>query len=106
MPRIIYAEKNGTRHEVELPDGVSVMQGAVDHGVPGIDGDCGGEWACGTCHVYVDNAWRDRLDGIGDAEASMLGFADGAAPNSRPAGQIKNAIQLDGLAGGEPETQP
>ena len=48
MPRIIYAEQNGTRHEVELPDGVSAMQGAVDHGIPGIDGDCGGECACGT----------------------------------------------------------
>ena len=62
MPKITYVEQNGKRHEVEMPDGVSVMQGAVSNGVPGIDGDCGGECACGTCHVYVDNAWLDKLD--------------------------------------------
>jgi 2Fe-2S ferredoxin len=105
MPRIIYAEQNGTRHEVELPDGVSVMQGAIEHAVPGIDGDCGGECACGTCHVYVDSSWLDRLDVIGDAEASMLSFADGAKPNSRLACQIKMSNQLDGLVVELPEAQ-
>ena len=83
MPRIIYVEQNGTKHEFELPEGSSVMQGAVSNGVPGIDGDCGGECACGTCHVYVDQAWLDSLEAVSDAEASMLSFADGAQPNSR-----------------------
>ena len=86
MPRIIYAEQNGTRHEVELPDGVSAMQGAV-------------------CHVHVDSAWLDRLDAIGDAEASMLSFADGAKPNSRLACQIKMSNELDGLVVELPEAQ-
>ena len=105
MPRIIYAEQNGTRHEVELPDGVSVMQGAIEHAVPGIDGDCGGECACGTCHVYVDSSWLDRLDVIGDAEASMLSFAAVTQPNSRLSCQIAMRDELDGLIVRMPEGQ-
>ena len=105
MPGITYVEKNGKKHEFELPEGISVMQGAVSKGVPGIDGDCGGECACGTCHVYVDNAWLDKLDAIGDAEASMLSFADGAQPNSRLSCQIKMSSMLDGLIVGLPEGQ-
>ena len=105
MPKVIYAAQNGTTHQIELPDGMSVMQGALDHGVPGIDGDCGGECACGTCHVYVDSPWLDRLDAIGDAEASMLSFADGAKPNSRLACQIKMSRELDGLVVALPEAQ-
>ena len=54
MPRVTYIEFNGTAHEVEVPLGLSVMRGAVDNNVPGIDADCGGECACATCHVYVD----------------------------------------------------
>ena len=105
MPRITYAEKNGTRHEIELPEGISVMQGALNNSVPGIDGDCGGECACGTCHVYVDNAWLDKLGAIGDAEASMLSFADAARPNSRLSCQIRMSSELDGLIVGLPEGQ-
>ena len=105
MPRITYVERNGTKHAIELQDGISVMQGAVDNGVPGIDGDCGGECACGTCHVYVDNAWLDKLDSISEAEASMLSFADAAQPNSRLCCQIKVSTALDGLVVGLPEGQ-
>jgi len=81
------------------------MQGAVDHAVPGIDGDCGGECACGTCHVYIDSLWLDRLDAVGDAEASMLSFADAARPNSRLACQIRVSSELDGLVVGLPDGQ-
>ena len=105
MPRITYVEQTGTRHEIELPDGTSAMQGAVSNGVPGIDGDCGGECACGTCHVYVDQGWLDSLDEVGEAEASMLSFADGAQPNSRLSCQIKMSIKLDGLVVALPEGQ-
>lgn len=105
MPGITYVEQNGKKHEIELPEGVSVMQGAVSNGVPGIDGDCGGECACGTCHVYVDNSWLGKLDAIGEAEASMLSFADGAQPNSRLCCQIKMSNELDGLVVGLPEGQ-
>ena len=57
MPKVTYIEFNGTEHQVEVPLGLSVMRGAVDNNVPGIDADCGGECACATCHVYVDPAW-------------------------------------------------
>ncbi len=105
MPRITYVEQNGTRHEIELLEGMSVMQGAVNNGVPGIDGDCGGECACGTCHVYVDEVWLNRLTAVGEAEASMLSFADGAEPNSRLSCQIKMSGELDGLVVALPEGQ-
>ena len=74
MPRVTYIEFNGTPHEVDVPVGLSVMRGAVDHNVPGIDADCGGECACATCHVYVDAAWLDKtgLPEPGSQEASML----------------------------------
>lgn len=97
MPRITYLEKNGSKHEIELPEGMSVMQGAVRNNVPGIDGDCGGECACGTCHVYVGTEWFERLSAVGEAEASMLSFADLVQPNSRLACQIKMSRELDGL---------
>jgi ferredoxin, 2Fe-2S len=105
MPKVIYVEQNGTMHEIELQEGISVMQGAVDHGIPGIDGDCGGECACGTCHVYVESPWLDRLDTAGDAEGSMLSFADGTQPNSRLACQIRMSSELDGLVVGLPAGQ-
>ncbi len=105
MPGITYIEHDGKKHEIEIPVGVSVMQAAVSNGVPGIDGDCGGECACGTCHVYVDDAWLGKLGSIDDAEASMLSFADGAQPNSRLACQIKMSSELDGLVVGLPEGQ-
>ena len=105
MPKITYVEQNGKKHEIELPEGISAMQGAVSNNIPGIDGDCGGECACGTCHVYVDTSWLDKLDAIGDAEASMLSFADATQPNSRLACQIKMSGELDGLIVGLPEGQ-
>ena len=60
MPKISFIEHGGTQHEVDVPNGTSAMQAAVNNGVPGIDGDCGGICACATCHVYVDAAWSAR----------------------------------------------
>jgi 2Fe-2S ferredoxin len=105
MPRITDVEQNGAKHEIELPEGISVMQGALSNSVPGIDGDCGGECACGTCHVYVEAGWLERLDTVGDAEACMLSFADAVQPNSRLACQIKMSRQLDGLVVALPDGQ-
>ena len=61
MPKITYIEHNGTEHEVDVPVGTSVMGGAVKNNIPGIDADCGGACACATCHVYVDEAWLDKI---------------------------------------------
>ena len=107
MPKVTYIEFNGTEHQVEVPVGLSVMRGAVNNAVPGIDADCGGECACATCHVYVDPR---RLDRIGQPEtesqeASMLGFAAAAEPNSRLSCQITMCEELDGLVVRMPEGQ-
>ncbi len=107
MPRVTYIEFNGTAHEVEVPHGLSVMRGAVDNNVPGIDADCGGECACATCHVYVDAAWlaKTGLPEPGSQEASMLSFAAVAQPDSRLSCQIKMREELDGLVVRMPEGQ-
>jgi 2Fe-2S ferredoxin len=97
MPRVNYVEHNGQRHEIDVPNGFSVMEGAVNHGVPGIDGDCGGACACATCHVYVDPAWVKKLMPPNELEADMLGFAHEPDERSRLSCQIKMTPELDGL---------
>jgi ferredoxin, 2Fe-2S len=107
MPLVTYIEHSGAEHPVDVPVGLSVMRGAVDNNVPGIDADCGGECACATCHVYVDPAWLDRvgLPEPGSQEASMLSFAAVTQPNSRLSCQIKMTGELDGLVVRMPEGQ-
>jgi 2Fe-2S ferredoxin len=107
MPKVIYIEYNGTEHRIELPVGRSVMRGAIDNGVRGIDADCGGECACATCHVYVDPAWLERTGtpAAGSQEESMLSFAALAQPNSRLSCQIAMRDDLDGLIVRLPEGQ-
>jgi len=105
MPKITYIEHNGTEHAIEVTSGQSVMEGAVKHNIPGIDADCGGACACGTCHVYVDEAWRDKTGAPLAPEQAMLDFAENAEPNSRLACQIKVTDALDGLIVRMPESQ-
>ena len=105
MAKITYVEFNGTSHDVEVPDGVSLMEGALQNGVRGIDGDCGGNAACATCHVYVADGWADKTGAITDMEEAMLDLADGRQANSRLACQIHASAALDGLVLHMPETQ-
>lgn len=107
MPKVTYIEFDGTEHPIEVPAGRTVMQGAVDNNVPGIDADCGGECACATCHVYVDAAWLDKvgLPVAGSQEASMLSFAAVTQPDSRLSCQIQVTPALDGLVVRMPEGQ-
>ncbi|MBV9554201.1 MAG: 2Fe-2S iron-sulfur cluster binding domain-containing protein [Alphaproteobacteria bacterium] len=107
MAKITYVEHGGREHRVEVPPGLSVMRGAVDNNIPGIDADCGGECACATCHVYVDETWLDRtgVPESGSQEASMLSFAALARPNSRLSCQIAVSDALDGLVVRLPEGQ-
>ncbi len=107
MPSITYIEYDGREHRVEVPLGLSVMRGAVNNNIPGIDADCGGESACATCHVYVDEAWLEAT-GVpipGSQEASMLSFAALAQPNSRLSCQMTVTEALDGLIVRMPEGQ-
>ena len=107
MPKITYIEYDGREHRVEVPPGLSVMRGAIDNNIPGIDADCGGECACATCHVYVDAAWLGTtgLPVEGSQEASMLSFAAVTQPDSRLSCQIPVTEALDGLVVRMPEGQ-
>jgi 2Fe-2S ferredoxin len=107
MPKVTFVEHNGTPHTVDVPVGTSVMRGAVDNNVPGIDADCGGECACATCHVYVDAAWlaKTGLPESGSQEAAMLSFAAVTQPDSRLSCQITMREELDGLVVRMPEGQ-
>jgi 2Fe-2S ferredoxin len=107
MPQVTYIEFDGTEHSIDVPTGTSVMRGAVDNNVPGIDADCGGECACATCHVYVDPAWLEKtgLPVPASQEASMLSFAAVAQPDSRLSCQITMTEDLAGLVVRMPEGQ-
>ena len=105
MPKIKYVEHTGKEHEIEVPNGWSVMEGAVKNLVPGIDADCGGACACATCHVYVDQAWLAKLSPKQDMEETMLDFAQDLEPNSRLSCQIKVTPELDGLVVRMPKSQ-
>ncbi|GLU37338.1 2Fe-2S iron-sulfur cluster-binding protein [Pseudomonas sp. NBRC 100443] len=97
MPTITYIEHDGTPHQVEVASGDSLMQGAVNHAVPGIDADCGGACACATCHVYVEESWLERLAAPDAMERAMLECAQEVRGNSRLACQIAIRDELDGL---------
>ena len=75
MPKINYIEHNGKLHKIEVANGLSVMEGAVQNDIPGIDADCGGSMACATCHVYVKEEWLDKLPTKEDGEEDMLDMA-------------------------------
>ena len=105
MPKITYIEHSGKQHTIDVPEGTSVMQGAIDNRVPGIDADCGGQCACGTCHVYVDAAWLGKLPAKQLQELDMLDFAAMAEPNSRLSCQLTVSAELDGLVVTMPEGQ-
>jgi 2Fe-2S ferredoxin len=97
MARISYIENGGVRHDVDAPNGLSLMEVAKRFTIPGIDGDCGGACACATCHVYVAQDWFERLPPMDELEHDMLDFAYDVQPTSRLSCQIKVDDSLDGL---------
>ena len=105
MPKVTYIEHNGKEHVVDVPEGWSVMEGAVKNLIPGIDADCGGACACATCHVYVDPAWIAKLSPKEDMEQTMLDFAQDLETNSRLSCQIKVTKELDGIVVRMPKSQ-
>jgi ferredoxin, 2Fe-2S len=105
MPKITFMGFNGGAHTVEVPEGTTLMRAATDNGVPGIDGDCGGNCACATCHVYIDAEWVERVGGRTAAEEEMLNLVAELRGNSRLACQIDVTDELNGLVVGLPEAQ-
>tara|TARA_Y100000590_G_scaffold437203_1_gene558597 strand:+ start:230 stop:550 length:321 start_codon:yes stop_codon:yes gene_type:complete len=105
MPNITYIENNGTSHTIDVPNGITVMEGAVQNNIPGIDADCGGGMACATCHVYVKEEWFDKLPKKEDGEEDMLDMAFEPKKNSRLSCQLIVSDDLDGLIVNMPSKQ-
>jgi 2Fe-2S ferredoxin len=106
MPKITFISADGRPRVVEAAAGLSAMEAAVQNLVPGIDGDCGGATACGTCHVHVDPEWRERVGGpSSDMEQQMLELSDFRCASSRLSCQITLTAALDGLVLRMPEGQ-
>jgi 2Fe-2S ferredoxin len=105
MPKINFTDAAGVSHAVEAEVGSTVMETAIRNGVPGIEAECGGACACATCHVYVDDTWREIVGGPSPMEEDMLDFGYDVRPNSRLSCQIKVTDALDGLLVTVPERQ-
>jgi len=105
MGKITFVEHDGTRHEVDFESGQSLMQIAMDNGVPGIDADCGGSCACGTCHVIVDQNWIEATGTATEEEEGMLDLAPEKATTSRLACQVSTNENMDGMVVRLPEFQ-
>ena len=105
MPKITYTDKDGKSRTVDAETGSTVMETAIRNNVPGIEAECGGACACATCHIYVDEAWREATGKPSAMEESMLDFAEEVEPNSRLSCQIRVSDALDGLIVRLPENQ-
>ena len=105
MPKINYTDKSGNTKTIEVENGLSVMEGAIQNNIPGIDADCGGSMAYATCHVYVEEKWLDKIPKAEEAEIDMIDMAFEPKKNSRLSCQLIISDELDGLIVTTPEKQ-
>ena len=105
MPKITYIEHNGKSHTLNVAKGLSVMEGAIQNNISGIDADCGGGMACATCHVYVKDEWFDKLPKKEDGEEDMIDMAYEPNKFSRLSCQLIVSEELEGLVVNLPEKQ-
>ena len=105
MPKITYTDKQGNSKTIDVENGLTVMEGAIQNDIPGIDADCGGSMACATCHVYVEEKWLNKLSKAEDAEVDMIDMAYEPKKNSRLSCQLIVSDELDGLTLTTPEKQ-
>ena len=105
MAKITYITHDNQNHTIEVQNGLTVMEGAVQNDIPGIDADCGGGMACATCHVYVNEEWFDKIPAREDGEEDMLDMAFEPKKNSRLSCQITISNELDGLIVNIPSKQ-
>ena len=105
MSKITYIDSSGNSKTIDVENGLSVMEGAVQNNIPGIDADCGGGMACATCHVYVKEEWFNKLDKPEDAEQDMIDMAFEPKKNSRLSCQLIVSDKLDGLVVTTPSKQ-
>ena len=105
MTKIIYKDYQGNSKTIEIENGLSVMEGAIQNDIPGIDADCGGSMACATCHVYVKDEWLNKIPKAEDAEVDMIDMAYKPKKNSRLSCQIIVTDELNGIEVTTPEKQ-
>ena len=105
MPKITFKDYQGNSRTIEVDNGLTVMEGAVQNEIPGIDADCGGSMACATCHVYVEESWFNKMPKAEDGEVDMIDMAFEPKKNSRLSCQITITDDLDGLVVTTPEKQ-
>jgi ferredoxin, 2Fe-2S len=105
MAKINFVDHTGEKRIIEVENGATVMEAAIRNAIPGIEAECGGACACATCHVYVDEAWREKVGPPTPMEEDMLDFGYDVRPNSRLSCQIKVTDDLDGLVVSTPERQ-
>ena len=105
MAKITYITSDEKIHEIDVQNGLTVMEGAVQNDIPGIDADCGGGMACATCHVYVQDKWLNKLPKKEDGEEDMLDMAFEPKQNSRLSCQLIVSDDLDGLIVNIPSKQ-
>ena len=105
MPKIIYNDNQGNSKTIEVENGLSVMEGAIQNDIPGIDADCGGSMACATCHVYVEEKWLNKIPKAEEAEVDMIDMAYEPKKNSRLSCQLIVNEELDGLIVTTPSKQ-
>ena len=97
MPKIIYITQEKSKHEIDVDNGYTVMEGAVNNNIDGIPAECGGACACATCHAYIDSSWLDKIPEMDEMEDSMLDAAFERKDNSRLTCQIEVSDELDGM---------
>ena len=105
MPKITYISDDKKTNTVEVQNGLTVMEGAIQNDISGIDADCGGGMSCATCHVYVNEEWLDKLPQKEDGEEDMLDMAFEPKKNSRLSCQLIVSDELDGLIVNTPSKQ-
>ena len=105
MTKITYVEHSGKPHTIQVQNGLTVMEGAVQNNIPGIDADCGGSMACATCHVYVKEEWFNKLPKKDDGEEDMLDMAYEPNKFSRLSCQLTASDELEGLVVNLPAKQ-
>jgi 2Fe-2S ferredoxin len=105
MAKINFIDHSGETRSVEAEVGSTVMEVAIRNSIPGIEAECGGACACATCHVYVEESWREKVGAPTPMEEDMLDFGYDIKPNSRLSCQIKITDALDGLVVITPERQ-
>ena len=105
MPKITYVNCKGSSKTIDVENGLTVMEGAIQNDIPGIDADCGGSMACATCHVYVEEKWLDKIPKAEEAEVDMIDMAYEPKKNSRLSCQLIVSDELEGLTVTTPAQQ-